>query len=143
MQAPDTRSDNASSEDQCKTSIKSNLDVQHKSGIFIVPNLTSLGAAIKRVAHDKQTHHLDTVPKDEVDLCNLSVRQFLILLQQTGLVSSNDGPKTGRGVSPQTALQAIRQSCYPSSTPAPVRSRMATWFHRLKCAIQFTQVHCL
>lgn len=143
MQAPNTRSDPARSEEQCKPSIKCNSNVQHSAGIFIVPKLPSLGAAIKSVADDKQTHHLDIVPKDETDLSNLSVRQFLILLQQTGLVSSGDRPKTGRGVSPQAALQAMRLACYPSSKPAPVRSRIATLFNSPTCTIQCTQVHRL
>ena len=92
------------------------------AGVYMSPDLSEIGSLLKATPDDRKTHPLDSVVKDEVDFCTLTVRQLVLLLQQTGIIVTDDSTKSAKGVSAHVALQAIRMSCYPASAPPPVRS---------------------
>ena len=92
------------------------------AGVYMSPDLSGIGNLIKGTPDDRETHPLDSVVKDEVDFCMLTVRQLVLLLQQTGIIVTDDSTKSAKGISAHVALQAIRKSCFPVSTPPPVRS---------------------
>lgn len=96
--------------------------------LFVAPDLTTVGSKVKNSPDDRRTHPLDMVPKEDTDLNTLSVRQLLILLQQTGLVAQADGTKSSRGISPHAALEAVRLSCFPQRANENVcLSQPGTW----------------
>lgn len=97
------------------------ITVAGSTGLYLDPDLNGVGQALRDAPDDHKTHVLDVVVKDEVDFCTLSVRQLVLLLQQTGIiVVPEDAAKGARGVAAHVALQAVRHACFPTGTKVTV-----------------------
>jgi hypothetical protein len=91
----------------------------HHRGLFLRPDLTSLGAAIVNVPDDCKTHPLDIVPKDQSECCTLPVTRLMAILIGTGMVSTKANPKP---VLAEDALQAIIDACFAPHDTTKVHS---------------------
>lgn len=86
--------------------------VRHR-GLFVTPDLSSVGSVIAALDHDRKTHRLDVVPRDDTDTTTMSVRRLMAVLTGSGLVSSKP---SGKAVTPTVALKAICDMCFPSTS---------------------------
>lgn len=86
------------------------------SGLLLTPDLRGVGDCIAALPASTHTHLVDSVPKDAVDECTLTIWQLVSALQQAGFVMKATG--TSKGIPLPLALQAIRSACFPGAPAA-------------------------
>lgn len=80
-------------------------------------------SALLSLPHDKRSHPLDIVPKDDTEYTVLCVWQLLAQLRTIGVVKRG-AASVGSAISPQLALHAIKCGCFQKPVATGTRVRV-------------------